>query len=321
MAMKSLENCSTDRSSSDVRKWLMAQIAAEDAMTPEERRNAMLERMRRSVERYNATPGNLKDGYTVSDARGENQTVEGDGYDCPLCLNRGTVMGFRTDDSGVSEFLTLCRCMEIRKSIWRLKRSGLEKSIREYKFRNFKAEEPWQKAMLDTVTSYLTSGAKDGKWLYMGGQPGCGKTHLCTAVAGKLLYQMPLLYVVWPQISKRLKAIVNEAEEYASEVGRLQTVDALYIDDLFKPVTEEDRDGTVRKGYPTAADIKLAFEIINYRYVNHLPTILSSEWHIADLADIDEATGSRIAERSKGYCLDIRNDRARNRRLIGITEV
>ena len=37
--------------------------------------------------------------------------------------------------------------------------------------------------------------------------------------------------------------------------------------------------------------------------------------------DMDEATGSRIAERSSGYCLDVGRDRKRNHRMNGGTIV
>ncbi len=301
---------------------MLERIKAEMALSPEERQKLLIQREKEKCEAYNRTPGNLKDGYTTNNVNGNGVKIEGDGYDCKLCLNRGDSLHFRVDEAGhIREYMEFCKCMEVRKSIWRLRQSGLEKSIRDNTFKRFTVTEPWQQAMLDMAQRYLAEGVKEGRWLYMGGQPGCGKTHICTAVAGKLLYERPLLYVVWPQISKKLKAIVNEAEDYEREVGRLEYVNVLYIDDLFKPVYGEDRAGNRVILPPSAADIKLAFEILNFRYINKLPTIISSEWHIADLSDMDEATGSRIAERSTGYCLDIARNRERNHRLLGITTV
>ena len=147
--------------------------------------------------------------------------------------------------------------------------------------------------------------------------PGCGKTHICTAVAGKLLYEKPVIYVIWPQISKKLKAIVNDAEEYDKEITKLETIAVLYIDDMFKPVPDENGG----KRMPTGADVKLAFEIINYRYINRLPTIISSEWGLEELTDMDEATGSRVAERSRGFNMMVGRDRKRNYRLSDTTAV
>ena len=198
-----------------------------------------------------------------------------------------------------------------------MKASGLEKSIKEYTFKRFDIHEPWQQMMYDMAGRYLKDGVKEGRWLFIGGQPGCGKTHICTAVAGKLLYERPLLYVIWPQVMKRLNAVVNDAEEFGQQMGRLQEIDVLYIDDLFKRV--KDDSGSILP--PTAAEVKRAFELLNYRYINRLPTIISCEWQIGELADIDEATGSRIAERSRDYCMAIGRDKARNYRLSNTTTV
>lgn len=271
-------------------------------MSQEERQQAVLDIERQRVERFNAKPGNL------------DQT---DGYNCPECKNRGNIGYLDVIGGIIRPRYPECRCMAIRRSILRMKASGLEKSIRENTFKRFEAKEPWQRAMFDMAQRYVSEGWKDGRWLFIGGQPGSGKTHICTAVAGKLLYEKPLLYVVWPQASKKLKAIVNDAEEYEREISRVETIDVLYIDDLFKPVTGDSGE----KQPPTPADVKLAFEIINYRYINKMPTIISCEWQIGELGDIDEATGGRIAERSRGYCMSIGRDKARNYRLTNTTTV
>lgn len=282
--------------SSSTEKQLSDRLNALKQMSPEEQQEALLAAERRKIDQYNSTPGHLNDE---------------DGYDCKICMNRGSIGYLDVIGNCIYPRYPECRCMGIRRSIQRMRSSGLENSIRENTFKRFEARESWQQAMLEMAQHYLADGVKDGRWLYMGGQPGCGKTHICTAVAGKLLYERPLLYVVWPQISKRLKALVSDAEEYEREISRLQQIDVLYIDDLFKPV-KDDYGKTLP---PTPADLKLAFELINYRYINKLPTILSSEWHIAELADMDEATGSRIAERSRGFCMAIGRDRKRNHRL------
>lgn len=273
-------------------------------MTPDEHFKAVCDSEVRQVERYNATSGDL------------NLT---DGYNCPKCLNRGHIgfVDIDGDAKTVRQRYPECSCMAIRRSILRMKASGLEKSIRDCTFKRFTIREPWQQKMYDLAQHYLTDGVQDGRWLYIGGQPGCGKTHICTAVAGKLLYERPLLYVVWPQVVKKLNAIVNEAEDFSREMGRLQEIDVLYIDDFFKPF----KDDMGKVMLPTPAEMKRAFELLNYRYVNKLPTIISSEWHIEELTNMDEATGSRIMERSQGFCMTIGRDRSRNQRLAGATTV
>lgn len=256
-----------------------------------------LEIARKQAERQNAEPGKLN---------------LDDGYDCKLCMNRGYTIAVDQGANGcVYTRCVPCKCSTIRASIHRLRQSGLEKSVREQTFDRFVVKEPWQQAMVDTAKRYLAEGEPEGRWFYAGGQPGCGKTHICTAIARELLYKKPVLYVVWEQAAKRIKAVVNEADEYAEEIARLERAEVLYIDDLFKPVL----DDSGRRRPPTPADIRLAFEVLNYRYINRMPTILSSEWYLTEIIDMDEATGSRIAERSNGFQLTLGRDKAKNHRL------
>lgn len=256
-----------------------------------------LEIAQRQADRQNAEAGDLN---------------LADGYDCKLCQNRGYTIAVRQGANGcVYTSCIPCKCNDIRASIQRLRQSGLEKSVREQTFDRFVAKEPWQQAMIDTAKRYLAEGEPEGKWFYAGGQPGCGKTHICTAMARELLYKKPVRYIVWEQAAKRIKALVNEADEYAEEIAKLERADVLYIDDLFKPVP----DDSGRRRPPTSADIRLAFEVLNFRYINRMPTILSSEWYLTEIIDMDEATGSRIAERSNGYQLTLGRDKAKNHRL------
>lgn len=273
-------------------------IAALRDKTPDERFKIQVEIEQRKVDRFNASIGHLN---------------KLDGYNCEACRNRGSTAVLDVVGGCIYPRYPECKCMGIRRSIQRMKASGLETIIRDNTFKTFKADAPWQKAMVDKATAYLDEGISKGAWLFFGGQVGSGKTHICTAVAGKLLYTYPVIYVVWPQVSKKLKAMVNDAEDYAAEIGRLQDIEVLYVDDLFKPV----KDDFGRTVPPTAADMRLAFELFNYRYINKLPTIISSEWTVAELVDMDEATGSRIAERTRGYCMTVARDKERNHRLGG----
>lgn len=104
----------------------------------------------------------------------------------------------------------------------------------------------------------------------------------------------------------RAKAAVNDEAEYQQIVEPLKMVRVLYIDDLFK---------TGRGQEPTAADVNLAFEILNARYNDSRKiTILSSEWTLESILNLDEGVGSRIYERTKGYYFDLTG--RKNWRLI-----
>ena len=95
--------------------------------------------------------------------------------------------------------------------------------------------------------------------------------------------------MLWRDDIVKLKACVTDSEEYSRQIKPFKSVQVLYIDDFLK-------------GKVTEADINIAFEILNYRYHNQsMRTIISSERSIEEVLDIDEAVGSRIYERSRGY--------------------
>lgn len=91
-------------------------------------------------------------------------------------------------------------------------------------------------------------------------------------------------------------------EYYTKTISKYKLCEGLLIDDLFKGKVNE-------------SDINIVFEIINYRYLNFLPIIVSSGFPIDKLLYFDEAIGSRIYEMSKNYIVEIENDIANNYRL------
>lgn len=272
--------------------------------------------MARIQKRSGTTSENMRSGtreyeqFFVDDLNNKvGNENEKDGYNCNACKNKLWIAKVVERPNGTfdKEFGD-CKCVEIRRSIMRMKRSGLKDIIRDYTFEKFDAVEPWQHTMKAAATGY----AKERKgWLYFGGQSGCGKTHLCTAVCRELLLDgKQVIYMLWRDDIAKIKGFATEPEQRQKLMEKFKTAEVLYIDDLFK--TGRNPDGYEPK--PTAADINAAFEIINYRYNNPgLLTIISSELNEDELLDIDEAVGGRIFERSKS--ISIAKDRARNYRI------
>ena len=225
------------------------------------------------------------------------------GYDCPDCRNRGD---FLCINEAGNEYFKDCKCMEIRRSINRMAKSGLSDLAKRYTFKNFKTDTDWQKGIKDRAMSYAKNPVG---WFFIGGQVGCGKTHLCTAVSAKLMQDgYSVTFMPWRDAIVPLKANVNDDEQYLKVINPLKTVEVLYIDDFFK----------TPNGNPTAADINLAYEIINYRYNNsNLITIISSERSINEIMKIDLAVGSRIYERTKNNAVTVSRDAEKNYRTRG----
>ena len=236
------------------------------------------------------------------------------GYDCPVCRNKGfvEVVADRTAQMGFPCYTTEskeCACMRIRHSKWLLKKSGLADLAERCTFDTYKATEPWQVYIRNCAEGFLEKAMSgSGRGFFIGGQTGCGKTHICTALTVSLINSgKSARYMLWTDEAARLKACVND-DQYASLMWPLKAVDVLYIDDLFKP--------TGASGQPTQADIRLAYELINYRYNSaNKVTIISSERTTGELCEIDEAIGGRIMEKSGRYCINIARDRAKNWRL------
>lgn len=254
------------------------------------------ERIKESVRDLNERPGTLH---------------EADGFSCKKCNNKGEVYSAWFDGRNWKETRGECSCMKSRMSIRRMKKSGLEGSLK--KFSEFDAADKWQKSMLDIAQAYAATDLTGGESLFIGGAVGCGKTHVCSAVCRELLYQgKEVIYLPWLNESKRLKALANK-ENGSEEVAVYSKAEILYIDDLFKP-TQEQRD-------PSGPDMKLAYEIINYRYINKLPMIVSCEFYMNELLEYDEATISRLFERARGFTVNIERKPGRNYRMRGAGDV
>lgn len=220
---------------------------------------------------------------------------------CPICRGEGIVKIIK---NGI-EYFSNCPCLKKEIIKMQMQKAGICESLERYTFDSFKTEELWQEKLKQKALSFLE---EKQKWFFVGGQVGCGKTHICTAILNAFLNKgYSVKYIIWVNEIVKLKANKMEDEAYNRLIEPLQRVDVLYIDDFFK--TEKGKK-------PSEADIKTAFEIINYRYVNaNLITIFSTEKTIDDLMEIDEAIGSRIHQKTKGYRNIIRQEAERNWRL------
>lgn len=209
--------------------------------------------------------------------------------------------------------MALCQCQLAKREEKALEKSGLKGLLESRSFDTFHANEPWQQAMVQKAHEY-TREIIQGKesWFFIGGQVGCGKTHICTAICRVLLYNhLPVKYMVWPEEAARIKGYSLEPDKKEALLEPLGTTKVLYVDDFLK------KPAGVRGGSPsvTEADLKLAFDLFNRRYNRQLPTVISCEWSLEDLLQLDEAVGSRIYEMTRGYRLMIGHDKKKNWRM------
>lgn len=204
--------------------------------------------------------------------------------DCPKCKNRGWI-AYNDGDGVVYE---RCDCMPKRRALRGIRESGLSALLEDYRLDNYETPEPWQESALAKARQYAEDPGKS--WFYIYGLPGTGKSHLCTGICGALLESgHDVRYMLWRDVSRELKAVANDTafNELAAPYKRCAV---LYIDDFLK-------------GGMGDADKRLAFELLNSRYNSRRPTLISSELSIDAVLDWDEAIGSRIYERAKGYVI------------------
>ena len=83
--------------------------------------------------------------------------------------------------------------------------------------------------------------------------------------------------------------MVSDAEEYKREMDDLAGCDLLYIDDLFKTDT-------------SGADLRLAYELINSRYVAGKPLIISTERSLPYIGGLKGNDGEAISGRIFEMC-------------------
>jgi len=130
-------------------------------------------------------------------------------------------------------------------------------------------------------------GTTDNSLLVVG-EPDTGKTHLLMAVANGLMRKgVSLLYFPWVEG-------MNEIKENLDEIGErtavMKTVDVLYIDDLYKG-----------RRKPTDFAKEQIYGVINFRYNNKLPMLVSSEYTPDELFEIDTGIARRVYEPSKSH--------------------
>lgn len=229
-------------------------------------------------------------------------------YNCSICNNEQWII--YTDKDGY-ECVKPCQCQKIRKSLKLAEESGLGNLLSIYTFDNYKTDLEWQKDLKNNALQYVKEPTN--KWFIAFGTSGSGKSHLCTAICKELLNQgKEVVFMSWLEESGKLKRHITD-NDYDTLIDRYKNAEVLYIDDFWKNENSTE---------PTSADIKLANEILNYRYnkaraTNSLcKTIISSERLMAQLIDYDSAIAGRLVEMSKGYLNEIKGAE-KNYRLKG----
>ena len=202
-----------------------------------------------------------------------------------------------------------CECRALRMAEDILNKSGIGKEFRNKRFDNFDfsrnmAIMQGYKSALEYESEFLDIEDTRCNSIMFLGQVGSGKTHLSMAIANELMDRgIGVIYMGYRDAITNIKQNMLDSVYYNRVMNRYKGARVLYIDDLFK-------------GKITDSDINIMFELINHRYFNNLPMIISSELSVGRLLDIDEALGSRLVEMTKGRVVELRGKEL-NYRIYG----
>lgn len=234
----------------------------------------------------------------------KTEPEQGKQYRCPKCKDDEFVI-VRKDDG--QEYAVPCECRNEKAAERLLKSSKITPEFQSKGFRNFE-QEGRPKVVLDAFKASwnyvhdLDDRSIPNKSIALLGRPGCGKTHLLMAISNNLLAKgTQVLYFPFVEGFNEIKSNLDTLEQ---RIYQLQQAQVLYIDDLFKGRKEI-----------TDFVIEQTFAIINYRYLEKKPVLISSEKTIAELCEIDEAIGSRINEMCWDYLVILKGGIELNYRL------
>lgn len=210
---------------------------------------------------------------------------------CPICGGFGWV----TYDVPVGHpqfgkaFPCECRKAELSESrhAQLLKFSNLA-VYQEKTFTNFETDSPeWtgqQSAKLRVAVQRCFDFAQQPQgWLFLQGGYGCGKTHLAAAIGNHLLSQgQRVMFLTAPDLLDHLRSAYAPSAEmsYDALFDRVRDVSVLIVDDLGSES-------------PTAWATEKLYQLFNYRYVNRLPTIITTN---NPIDNIDARISSRLLD-------------------------
>ncbi len=225
-------------------------------------------------------------------------------YKCDKCKDTGWIL--KKHEDGTS-YAVSCQCREKEKLKQQWKSSGMNLDSINLTFSNFSIWNKFSKALKETAIAYFNdfNKIKNSRQnsLLLSGQPGGGKTHIAVAVAINLINTgIKVIYMPYREALTNLKINIKDENYYRSTLDRYKMCELLMIDDLYK-------------GKVTVADINILFEIVNYRYVNYKPIMVSSEMTIEEILEIDEGIGSRVYEMCSSYIVTIPKNKDNNFRL------
>ena len=234
---------------------------------------------------------------------------------CPQCNGSGWVT--RRVHVGHPEFgqAVPCTCQETQDSSTReaaLRRYSNLGALSRITFANTDLEGPLpdtasRQMFSDSVTAAARFAEDPEGWLVLTGPSGSGKTHLAVAIANRCIERnQTAFFIVAADLLDHLRASYapENPVSYDELFEQVRNVPVLVLDDL-----------SVTNATPWAQE-KL-FQVINHRYNNSLPTVVTVR---GPLQRLDDALRTRL-EGTDGTAAVVQLGNFNSRLVLGIGEV
>lgn len=174
---------------------------------------------------------------------------------------------------------------------WLWQESRIPEGYRTVTLKDFNVTHEGNRLARDAAIKYIL-GELDTPWLAIFGTYGNGKTHLCTAmVRSFVLRGVYAIYGFVPDLLKEFRRGIEQSN-YHNVVESWKKAMILALDDL----------GSEYETPWVRAEIE---ELLDYRYREHLPTIIATNLSIEELTDKSARIARRI--RDKVVCTMVVN--------------
>ncbi len=205
--------------------------------------------------------------------------------DCQICQDAGYLRSDVPFGHPMFGRLTTCECkhrQQNEKSTEELQKLSNLEVFGYQTFENFDPDVPGTSQAYEAALEFAREPAH--RWLFLSGPCGTGKTHLAVAILEhvKRTQNMSHYIDVVPDLLDHLRATFdpNSGTAYDDRFSMIRNAQVLVLDDL----------GT-ENATPWARE-KL-YQIINYRYMEQLPTVITSN---VDQRKVDDRIMSRILD-------------------------
>jgi DNA replication protein DnaC len=211
---------------------------------------------------------------------------------CPICGGMGLVKKQVPVDHPDFGKAFVCVCQQEKLATRRAQQIYEMSNLDSYDhltFANFQTNLEWLSPeennllrMAAELTHYFAQ-QPDGQWLLLQGGYGSGKTHLAAAIGNhRLAMEKSVIFMTVPDLLDHLRRTYGPGTDvrYDQLFDQLKQTPLLILDDLGSES-------------PTAWANEKVFQLLNERYVNVLPTVITTNH---SLEDLDKRISSRLVD-------------------------